>query len=169
MPPAYYDGSAPVGRVERLVYRYLEDNKKDGVFTHEVDFIVGRLRVAKADAILMTPEDERRQREAHARRVQAGARARTRIRFGRLIVPPTLVIESLSLGHEEHDQETKRQWYAESGVPNYWLLHAYRQSLECLVLEGGTYRIDQAGRGEDIVRPSIFPGLAIPLAELWDD
>ena len=169
MPPAYYDGSVPVGRVERFVYRYLEENKKDGVFTHEVDFIVGRLRVAKADAILMTREDERRQREAHARRIQGGARSRPRLRFGRLLVPPTLVIESLSPGHEEHDQETKRQWYTEAGVPNYWLLDAYRQSLDCLVLDGGAYRIDQAGRGKDVVRPSLFPGLAILLAEVWDD
>jgi len=40
--------------------------------------------------------------------------------------------------------------------------------LECLVLEGSAYRTEQLGHGADEVKPSLFPGLVIRLAELWE-
>lgn len=52
-------------------------------------------------------------------------------------------------------------------MPNYWLIDAFNRSLECLVLDGPTYRVDVAGRGDDELRPSLFPGLVIRLGELW--
>lgn len=87
--------------------------------------------------------------------------------FGRILVPPTLVIESISLGHEAHDRETKRVWYAEARIPNYWLLDAQQRTLEWLVLAGDDYRLDSAGRDSNEVGPAMFPGLTIPLSKLW--
>src|SRR5437016_3140051 len=114
----------------------------------------------RPDAMLMTMEDLRKQRALRARR-------RRGVRYGRVRVPPTLVIESVSIDHEAYDEVTKRGWYAEANIPNYWLLNAYRQSLQCLVLDGPDYRVDQTGRGKAKLRPSAFPGLVIPLADLW--
>jgi Uma2 family endonuclease len=94
---------------------------------------------------------------------------KNRLRYGRLLVPPTLVIESISMGHADHDRETKRRWYAEFGVPNYWLLDAYEQTLECLKLDRTDYAVDCAGRGESELRPSSFPGLLIPLRTVWGE
>jgi Uma2 family endonuclease len=56
-------------------------------------------------------------------------------------------------------------------VPNYWLLNAFDLTLRCLLLDNtaGTYREDAAGRNNDDVRPSMFPGLVIPLAEVWEE
>ena len=51
--------------------------------------------------------------------------------------------------HEAHDRVTKRRWYAEFGVANYWLLDVFGRSLECLVLDGGEYRADAAGPAPD--------------------
>ncbi len=82
-------------------------------------------------------------------------------------MPPTLVVEAVSPGHEEHERDPQRRWYAEAGVPNFWILDGYAGSLECLTLADKTYRIDQAGREGDELRPSLFPGLVIPLADLW--
>jgi Uma2 family endonuclease len=65
------------------------------------------------------------------------------------------------------DPEIERRWYAEAQIPNYWLLDAHERSLECLVLEGNDYRVDQSGKDEAELRPSMFPGLLIPLARLW--
>jgi Uma2 family endonuclease len=161
MPAAYRDGTLPLSRLRRIVERHFERVKLEGEFTTEDDFVLGRKRVARVDLMFMTAEDDRRQREAHARRGRPG------LRYGRVLVPPTLIVESLSLGHEEHDRDTKRGWYAEAGVPNYWLLDAYRRALECLVLAKGAYQSDQTGRDNEEVRPSAFPGLVIPLAELW--
>jgi Uma2 family endonuclease len=101
----------------------------------------------------MTPEDHRKQDEAHRKRAR-----NPRLRFGRIRVPPTLIIESVSIGHEDHDRETKRQWYAEAGVPNYWIISAFERSLECLKLVNEKYEIDAAGRAPEQVRPSLFPG-----------
>jgi Uma2 family endonuclease len=83
------------------------------------------------------------------------------------LIPPTLVIESLSPGHELHDQQTKRRWYAEFDIPNYWLLDAFRQSLDCLVLRNGEYKLDAGGKNHESVSPALFPGLSIPLQDIW--
>ena len=86
-----------------------------------------------------------------------------------LTIPPTLVIESVSRGHEAHDRETKRRRYAEFGVPHYWIVDADARSLDCLRLDGGVYVDAGVGRGDDVIRPAAFDGLSIPLAEVWDD
>jgi Uma2 family endonuclease len=62
---------------------------------------------------------------------------------------------------------TKLRWFAEFGLINYWVLDAYAKSLDCLVLDGGSYRVDQHGGDGDEVRPSLFPGLVLPLKEIW--
>jgi Uma2 family endonuclease len=126
-----------------------------------VDLVMGPRRLAVAGTVFLTPQDQDRQREANLNR------GKRRVEFGRLLVPPTLLIESVSMGHESHDRETKRRWYAEFAVPNYWVLDAYQRTLECLVLEGDAYRLDAAGREKQTVRPAVFTGLEIELAPLW--
>lgn len=163
MPPAYFDGSLPLGRLTFRIGLYLHERGLPGDFLPEADFVLARQRVARVDAVFVTPEDSRRQQEANAQ----GGRGRRNLKYGRLLVPPTLIIESISLGHEAHDEETKLHWYEQFGVPNYWLLNGYAKTLRCLVLDGGKYRIDQEGGGDAELRPALFPGLVIPLKELW--
>ena len=161
MPPAYFDGSRPFGRLIRIVERHLDRAGLPGDFLPELDFVLSPRRVVRIDVAFVTPDDAQRQETANA------ARSRRRLRYGRLLVPPTLAIESISLGHEAHDEETKLQWYEQFGVPNYWMLNPYGKSLRCLMLDGGKYRVDTEGAAEAEVRPSLFPGLAIPLKDLW--
>jgi Uma2 family endonuclease len=130
----------------------------------EVDIVLNKRRLPRVDAVFLSPDEVKKQKEAHA---QSG-KARS-LTFGRILVRPTLVIESLSLGHESHDRETKRTWYADAGIPNYWLLDARARSLECLVLDRDSYRTDQSGRIDAELRPSAFPGLVIPLGTLWTE
>lgn len=161
MPPAYGDSSLALGRLIRAIDRWLEKADFEGDFALEVDIVISEQRVARADAALLTPDEQQRQRELNA---DVGD---PNLIFGRLLIPPTLVIESLSPGHETHDRDTKRRWYAEFGVPNYWLLDAYRRTLDCLVLEGDAYRTDAAGKEKDVLSPSCFEGCSIALARLW--
>ncbi|MDQ3441587.1 MAG: Uma2 family endonuclease [Planctomycetota bacterium] len=163
MPPAHYDGSLPLGRLTFRIGLYLHERGLPGDFLSEADFVLARQRVARVDAVFVTPEDGRRQQEANAER----GRGRRTLKYGRLLVPPTLIIESISLGHEAHDEETKLQWYEQFGVPNYWMLNGFTKTLRCLVRDGGKYRVDQEGRETDELRPSLFPGLIVPLKELW--
>jgi Uma2 family endonuclease len=162
IPAAYFDAGVALRRLVDLVKDYtVAAGLGDGLATG-VDMVLGDRRVPVVDAVFLSPQDMEKQKQANAR-----AGRRKRLKYGRILVPPTLVIESLSLGHEAHDRETKRVWYAEARIPNYWLLDAQQRSLECLALEGDDYRVDQSGRNDVEIRPSMFPGLVIPLGRLW--
>src|SRR4051794_34059607 len=161
MPAAYYSGGETL---IRLIYRIIAHaGEEAGGFAPEADIVIDEMRVVRADAVFLTPTDKFRQAQV---RHSAG---RTDPNRTRILIPPTLVIESLSPGHEVHDQKTKRRWYAEFGVPNYWLLNSFERSLQCLVLDGREYRQDVAGRDQQEIRPSLFPNLAISLEELWPE
>jgi len=162
MPPAYFAGGRSVLELILILKGHLQARGIPNDFAAEVDLIIDEERVAIADAVWLTPQDKTKHAEA-ARKAGRSDPTRTRV-----LVPPTLVIESVSPGHERHDTRTKRRWYAEFGVPNYWLLDAFARSLECLVLEAGAYRIDVAGRDQDEIKPSLFAGLSVPLARLWE-
>ena len=164
MPAAHYDSSAALYRLIRILAPVVESVDPGAAFPTEVDLIVGERRVPKVDALYLSPQDRERQQQANALQ---GRGTRKLLRYGRILVPPTLVIESLSRGHEDHDRVTKRRWYGEMGVPNYWLLNYFDRSLECLALAAGDYRVDASGRDAETIRPSLFPGLVIPLATLW--
>jgi Uma2 family endonuclease len=161
MPPGYFVGGKSLFNLMFLVRSYQQERAIAGSFSVEVDLIIDSERVAKADAVWMTPRDQMLQAEA-ARNAGRADPQRTRI-----LVPPSIVIESVSPGHERHDRIIKRKWYTEFGVPHYWLLDAFEQSLECLVLESGSYRVNQSGRGNEEVRPAVFADLTIPLAAVW--
>ena len=160
MPPAYYVG----GKVlQRLIYRVTTHvGEEAGSFATEVEIVVDEDRVARADAVFLTPVEERRQREAA---LAAGRKDPERTR---ILIPPTLIIECVSPGHEKHDHRTKRRWYGEFGVENYWLLDPFKRTLKCLVLREGVYHDDVGGQGNEEVRPSLFVGLVLRLGEIWN-
>jgi Uma2 family endonuclease len=163
MPPAYWDNSSALQRLIRQVQRFLEDQNLPADFGCEVDVIVGEFRVPKADAVYMSPADKAKQFRVK------NPRTPKRLKYGRLKVPPTLVIENISKGHESEDRILKRRYYEEASIPNYWILDVYERSLECLVLKRGKYVLDQIGRGKTSVIPKCFPELRIDLAKVWDD
>lgn len=163
MPPAYWDNSVAIQRVVRLVQAHLESKDLPTGFGFEVDVVVGEIRVPKADAVYMSRSDLAKQARAKSPRTPK------HLKYGRLCVPPTLVIENISKGHESEDRVVKRRYYAEASIPNYWILDAYQRSLECLVLKRGAYVLDQLGRGKAKISPVCFAGLSIDLAKVWED
>jgi Uma2 family endonuclease len=163
MPPAYWDNSLALNRLIRQVQRFLEDRNLPADFGTEVDVVVGEMRIPKADAVYMSAADLAKQLRAKSPKTPK------RLKYGRLRVPPTLVIENISMGHESEDRVVKRAYYAEAAVPNYWILDVYQKSLECLTLKRGAYVIDQIGRGKSKLTPKCFPGLTIDLAKTWDE
>lgn len=163
MPPAYFAGGNAAFNLLFEVKSYLKARGQRGRFATEVDIVVDIHRVARSDAALLTPEQEKQQAKASK---AAGKRDPQRTR---ILIPPLLVVESISPGHEDHDQRTKRRWYSEFGIPNYWIINAFDRSLECLVLDGSAYRTDVAGKADEIVRPSLFPGLALNLKQIWTE
>jgi Uma2 family endonuclease len=164
MPPAYWQTSESLQRLVFQVQVYLRERGLPTGFGFEVDLVIGEMRVPKADAVYMSEADKAAQLKAtKSRRKPKG------IKYTRVRVPPTLVIENISRGHEADDRVLKRRFYAEAGIPNYWILDVFGRSLECLTLRGGEYVLDQIGRGKARVAPRCFPALAIDLAKVWDD
>ena len=161
MAPAFYVGGKATSILLRIGIGYLEDRGMGGSFGTEVDIIIDESRVVKADAIHMSADDEKRQAEAVAVAGRIDAE-RTRI-----LVPPTIIIEAISPGHERHDRITKMRWYAEFKVPNYWILDPFAKTLDCHVLDGNAYRLDLSGKGSDEISTRVFPGLVISLKRLW--
>jgi Uma2 family endonuclease len=161
MAPAYFFG----GMILLRLMRQIEDHigSEAGSFAPEVEIVVDEDRVARADAAFLTPTEKRRQNKA------ALAAGRKNPRRTRILIPPTLIIECVSPGHEQHDNRTKRRWYAEFGVANYWILDPFKQALKCLVLRNGVYREDAAGRGNVDVCPKLFPKLVLHLEPLWKE
>jgi Uma2 family endonuclease len=164
MPPAFFSGGEAVFNLVFQVESQLRDRgPTGGAFSPEVDIVISPHRVVRADFAYLTREQKRRQS------VAAVADGRLDPRRSRILIPPLLIIESRSSGHEAHDRQTKRQWYAEFGVAHYWLLDVFDRSVECLRLDGATYVVDCAGRGSDILRPACFPSVAVRLSDVWPD
>jgi Uma2 family endonuclease len=80
--------------------------------------------------------------------------------------PPDLVVEVLSPWTEARDRGLKLRRYAAAGVAHYWILDTDGPRIEERILEEGDYRlVGTFGPGE-IFRPTLFPGLEIPLDEI---
>jgi Uma2 family endonuclease len=81
---------------------------------------------------------------------------------------PDLVVEVVSPSSRRFDRVKKLQWYAQLGVPEYWVIDAQARTLERLVLGAGIYAIAATHADDETFRPESFPGLEIPLARLWE-
>lgn len=161
MAPQGFGGVRPQSRLRRLLEDQIRPTGQLGHSHHEVDLrLPNRRRVPKPDMIYLTPAQGRRQAELERERdIRPG-------RYTPVLVVPLLVVESLSVGHEDHDPRTKRAWYARAGVPHYWLLNDADRSLRCLALDGPRYRDAGRGRGGEVVQTELFD-LTVPLAEVW--
>ena len=80
---------------------------------------------------------------------------------------PDLVVEVVSPSSRRYDRVKKLGWYAQKGVPEYWLVDPEARTLEQLRLERESYAIVGAVAEDETFKPSTFEGLEIPLAKLW--
>jgi Uma2 family endonuclease len=83
---------------------------------------------------------------------------------------PDLIIEIVSPSTEARDRGVKFEDYAAHGVKEYWIIDADARTIEQFLLpEGGeVYQLAEKLAHGDI-KPASFPGLAIPLAALFED
>lgn len=80
---------------------------------------------------------------------------------------PLLVVEVLSPSTRALDRSVKMRRYADLGILHYWVLDPDTERIECLRLEGGTYRTAAEAAVPETLRHPDFPALAIDLAALW--
>lgn len=79
---------------------------------------------------------------------------------------PDLLVEVLS-SKPTLDTQIKKAKYARSGVPHYWIVDPAQRILQAFRLEGDHYVLATEAAGDATFEPSLFPGLVIPLADLW--
>ena len=66
---------------------------------------------------------------------------------------PDLVVEVISEHSRSYDRVVKPGFYAAIGVPEYWIVDPEAKTLECLVLDGSTYRVVEALTGDQSFAP----------------
>lgn len=78
---------------------------------------------------------------------------------------PDLMVEVLSVSSAYRDRIEKKRIYAEFGVREYWIVDADQKVLEAFDLTVPALWATAAG--SEVFEPTSFPGLKIPLSELW--
>lgn len=80
---------------------------------------------------------------------------------------PDLVVEVLSPKTAARDRTIKLRRYAAAGITHYWIVDPEARSIETYRLgEQGYAQIGVYGPGSTFL-PELFPGLAIPVDDLW--
>ena len=81
---------------------------------------------------------------------------------------PDIVAEITDMDrNRERDLILKRQWYAEAGVPEYWILDTLYDTALQLELRDGQYVERAVLTADDTLTTPLLPGLAIPLADVF--
>lgn len=161
MAPQGFEGVEPLDNLRRIIERHLNQTAQAGNFYREVDLLLRRGRIARPDMLFLTQEQRQRQKELQTQRKPG------RGKYHPLYEMPNLVVESVSPGHEDHDRVTKFDWYADAGIPRYWLLTGFERSLVCYVLNGDRYIEEAAGTNEQTVAVQAFGGVSISLGLVW--
>src|SRR6266542_2842811 len=123
LPAARFRGGMVVDNLKFMLHAYFHGRQIPCAFSGEVDVVIAPQRVVRADAAAVIGDDLAKFNALKFEELG------TDWRDYPLSLPPTLIIESISLGHELHDARTKRRWYAAFGVKNYWIVDGYRKSL----------------------------------------
>lgn len=81
--------------------------------------------------------------------------------------PPKLVVEILSASSIHMDRGRKRELYEKSGVPEYWIVTPFPETVEVYSLDGATYRLLHVFTKEDTLVSPAFPKLKIRLKDVF--
>ncbi len=80
---------------------------------------------------------------------------------------PDLVVEILSRSTRARDRGIKLRRYAAAGIPHYWIVDPRSRAIEPHRLGDNGYEpLGIFGPGT-VFRPELFPGLEIPIDDLW--
>ena len=80
---------------------------------------------------------------------------------------PDMVTEVLSPSTQARDRTIKMRRYAAAGVPHFWIANPVLRTLEAYRLGAEGYELTGTYGPASTFRPELFPGLEIPIDELW--
>lgn len=79
-----------------------------------------------------------------------------------------LVVEVVSPDDPQRDLVTKRNEYAQAGIPEYWIVQPQREIITVLQLVEGHYRLHGDFQRGDVATSASYEGLAVNVSELFD-
>jgi len=83
---------------------------------------------------------------------------------------PDLIIEILSPGNSKRERKEKFELYQESGVPEYWLVEPYEESVLVYALNShGQYVGTKPFVPGEILRPITLPDLEVEVSSIFQD
>lgn len=80
---------------------------------------------------------------------------------------PDLVVEILSRSTQARDRGIKMRRYAAAGIPYYWILDPRSRALQEYALGDQGYDLISTSGPGAVFKPRLFPGLEIPIDDLW--
>jgi Uma2 family endonuclease len=79
-----------------------------------------------------------------------------------------LVVEVVSPDDPQRDLVTKRNEYAQAGIPEYWIVQPQREIVIVLQLVEGHYRVHGEFQRGEIATSANYAGLTVNVSELFD-
>jgi Uma2 family endonuclease len=135
------------GNLLRILANHVQENDLGQVLNAPIDVLLSQTTVVQPDLLFIRKEREHIIRKNYIEGL------------------PDLIIEILSPGNETLDRHTKMKQYALSGVEEYWLVDFEAQTVEQYALRAKKYeRVDVYS---DTFTPELFPGLTIPLSQVF--
>lgn len=143
------DHQRPVGGLHGYIWPYLRQHRQGEVFVSPVGLILDDENGLQPDLVYVARE-------------RAGILTRRGIRG-----VPHLVAEVLSPSTEARDRGVKLRRYAAAGVAHYWIIDPATHTLAAYRLGEHGYDLTGAYGPGHTFQPEIFPGLQIPIDDLW--
>jgi Uma2 family endonuclease len=131
---------AVIVRISRYLDEQIFSTQRGWVFMAPTDVVLSPQKVVQPDVLVLLREHKDRLKK----RCIEGA--------------PDLVVEVISPSSAAYDRLVKHNLYAESGVPEYWLVNLQDQSIEVFVLEGKQYHSPGLFRNEQPIKSLLIPG-----------
>ncbi|HHX26744.1 MAG TPA: helix-turn-helix domain-containing protein [Firmicutes bacterium] len=141
-------------RVSRRLHRLLEDyfTPKDPageVFNAPIDVTLSDTNVIQPDLVYIPGENSEIVEEARINGI------------------PYLVVEILSKWTRSKDRLRKRSIYERMGIPHYWIVDPYDETIEAYALRNDLYVLRSSGLDVGEFTHPDFPGFSVDLAALW--
>ncbi|HVF10901.1 MAG TPA: Uma2 family endonuclease [Abditibacteriaceae bacterium] len=144
-----------IARLLMILHSFTREHDYGTVYLSPVDLYIAEDRVLIPDLMFV-----RRERFAQERIEREDGQC--------IVAPPDLVVEILSPSTGRNDRIRKPAFYAAFGVGHYWIIDPLQNQLQGLALANGRYFLEAMLDSEDIFEPSLFPGLRIPLAQVFN-
>lgn len=138
-----------IGRLFRMLSDHVETHDLGEVFIAPYDVLLAEHDIVEPDLVYVSKERARIVTDLHIRGV------------------PDLLIEVLSPLRPQYDTQKKRERYAATGVPWYWLVDPQKQHVAELKLSGSDYVAVSEAADQAAFNSKLFSDLAIDLRQLW--